>query len=345
MRGIAVSAVIAYHALVPGSQGGFLGVTVFFGLSGFLITYLLCREIQQTGSVRLRSFYLRRVLRLLPALLFLALVIMVYGLVALTSDQLMRIGEKILGAIFYVTNWMIAFGHWPKMGLFAHTWSLSIEEQFYSLWPLLLLFMLRGANRLRALFAVIAGLFLTSAAFRAYHFATNVDYTRPYYSSESNADLLLGGCAVGVMFAYGMLPKTAGARTALRVASGIAAAYIGASLVGAWVASPYMYYGGFSVIAIATAITVAGVLVEPEGLLARILAFPPFVAAGKISYGLYLWHVPAILLIRLHFQQQLDAAMLATAQIVATFALATFSYYTVEVYFLRLKDRIYARRT
>ncbi|MCP4039345.1 MAG: acyltransferase [bacterium] len=340
LRGLAVSLVIAYHALLPMTKGGFLGVTVFFTLSGFLITYLLCRELQDTGTISLRKFYLRRVLRLIPALVFMATILMSYGFVQLGPPQRARIAEQILGAMFYVANWLIALEIWPKLALLGHTWSLSIEEQFYSLWPLLLLFTLRRWNSPRRLLAVIAGLFVTSGLLRAYYFATSPDYVRPYYSSESNADLLLSGCAVGVIFAYGLLPRGPRAMRWLRIATWASALFVGFAGTQAFIAAPYMYYGGFSAITLATAVLITGVLAEPDGFLAQVFAFPPFVAVGKISYGLYLWHFPANMIVDSLMSTTYMRPTITAVQIATTIALALASYFLVEVHFLKLKGRV-----
>jgi len=340
IRGLSVLAVLAFHAQLPFSSGGFLGVAVFFALSGFLITYLLCIEIQNRGGVSLRHFYLRRVLRLLPAFLLLASALMLYAWWQLEAPERIDYFHQVVAAMLYVTNWLIAFDVWPQLEVLSHTWSLSIEEQFYSIWPACLILILGRGRRPSRLLGWIALGFVASTLTRAYLFASHETHARAYYGSGSNAGILLAGCAIGVFVAYGHVPRSPLALRVLRSTSWLAAAGITAACMFAIVDAPYMYYGGFALFAVASAVLILGVVVEPAGRLSRLLAFGPLVAVGKISYALYLWHLPVYLLVRIHFGHQ-SHGVIHLIEIGSTFALAISSYFLVEIHFLKLKpDRV-----
>jgi len=338
LRGLAVIAVLAHHALLPFSSGGFLGVAVFFTLSGFLITYLLCHELQTRGAVNLRRFYLRRVLRLLPAFLLLAGVLMTFAAFRMEAAQRVRVFYQVVAAMFYVTNWMIALEWWPKLALLAHTWSLSIEEQFYSLWPAILLFGARRWRDPKPLLAVIAAAFVASGVMRAFLWESHDSYVRAYYDSGTNADLLLSGCAIGVLVAFTRLPEAARESRSLCIASWTSALIIAFMCAFASVDAAYMYRGGFTLVAVASAVLILGLVVTPEGRLARIFALSPLVSIGRISYGLYLWHFPVYLITRVLLAGQ-PPPLVTVTEIAATFAFASASYLLLERHFLRLKLR------
>jgi len=336
LRGFSILAVLAFHALLPYSSGGFLGVAVFFTLSGFLITYLLCCEGQTTGTVSLRAFYRRRIRRLLPAFVLMAFVLLIYAFAVLSPAERGSYLRQVLAAMFYITNWLIAFEHWPQLAVLSHTWSLSIEEQFYSLWPALVILALgRGRSPQRFLGLIVLG-FVASAATRAYLFDAYESHSRAYYGSDSNACMLLSGCAVGVMAAYGKLPRGRLAVLGLRIASWIAALSIVFACMVATVDAPYMYRAGFAGFALASAVLLLGVLVEPRGVLARLLATRPLVAIGRISYALYLWHLPVYLIARVHLAGQPHHVVNAVG-ISTTFACAIGSWFLIEARFIERK--------
>ncbi len=339
LRAVAVVAVLSHHALLPFAGGGFLGVALFFTLSGFLITYLLCTEVLRTGTIRLRTFYLRRILRLMPALALLAAALMVFAGTWLGAASRARIAQQVAAAMFYVTNWLIAFEWWPKLALLAHTWSLSIEEQFYSLWPALLLLTFRGGRTPRLFFSVIALSFVGSAVARGIVWLGSDSYVRAYYGSATNADMLLTGCGVGALVALGKLPTSPHALATLRYASWVAAVFLLLMCGLAKVDAGYMYLGGFTLVAVASAVLILSVVALPDAGIARFLACPPLVAIGRISYGLYLWHFPVYMIA--HSQPTTwSHAVVQAAAIAATFAFAGASYLLVETRFLRLKNKL-----
>lgn len=303
VRGIAILLVMLAHAGVPGFRsGGVAGVTLFFVLSGFLITTLLVEERERTGRVSLCAFYRRRALRLLPALAALIAVGTAYQLVAVGPGFL----PSVLIPLFYVGNFVRQAGHdfWP----FGHTWSLAIEEQFYLVWPLALI-VLRSRRAL--LIVAVTGAALSAAAnVLLWHGPGSAD--RVYYGTDTRADALMLGCVLalaGVRFG----------RPALLAAI--------ACLVPATVATaPHTEF----VVAPLLAAAGAALLIASAP---RALGWAPLRLTGRISYGLYLWNVPIAGVL----EHRLTGVPLAVAMIAATYGLAAISYRWIESPFLRRK--------
>ena len=276
LRGIAVLLVMASHAEFPGFRlGGGTGVTMFFVLSGFLITALLVEEQRDTGGVNLRAFYRRRLFRLLPAL-----VVFLAGALALGWGT----GDHAAAALLYVANWVRASG--GNLGDLGHTWSLAIEEQFYVVWPLLFVVLARRPAwllRLAVGGAVLSAVIRTMIVIGGDQAAMD----RVYFGSDTRADAILAGCILGLVIAGGRrlsVPRwmAAAAGLALVVVTGIAA---GESSFYRW---------GLTLAAVASTIIVARVAVRPAGS-SRVLEWSGLVRTGRLSYGLYLWHWPIML--------------------------------------------------
>ena len=180
LRGVAVLVVMAHHAYVPFFRGGGVGVDIFFVLSGFLITSLLLEEWRRTQDISLRGFYIRRGLRLLPALFMLLLVLQAYALLRMRGDAFWEM-EKAIGAVLgYFGNWVAALGLYD-MRVLSHTWSLSIEEQFYFLWPIILLLMLRSRwKRTRILGALLSHAKERPLGVHAQHLAPGMGLFLPF---------------------------------------------------------------------------------------------------------------------------------------------------------------------
>jgi peptidoglycan/LPS O-acetylase OafA/YrhL len=198
LRGLAVLAVLANHLALPFSDRGALGVDVFFVLSGFLISSLLCEEWIRNGKIQLRNFYMRRILRLYPALLM-----MVFLVSWITPAK-----AYVVAALTYTTNWMIAL-HWQPLNLeLGHTWTLAIEEQYYLMWPPILILLLRNLSPRKAIL-VPAAFGLLSAALRILVWQASGDFWRINAGIDTHADGLLLGSALGMASAFGIFP-TAG---------------------------------------------------------------------------------------------------------------------------------------
>jgi peptidoglycan/LPS O-acetylase OafA/YrhL len=346
LRGVAILSVLAFHLhLLP---GGSLGVDVFFVLSGFLITALLAEEWQRRGSISLKAFYLRRSLRLLPAFLTLLLILGFSSLWMQSADEARARRAEVIVSGCYVANWPML--HRTGMPTLGHTWSLSVEEQFYLLWPMLLYGMLRvGLSRRQVLLVVCTGI-VASAVHRMALYdlhrvfgpekAANV--IRLYMGLDTRADTLLVGCLLGLLVSWDMLPR-----------SGRFVFWVGIVSLVSVVSLSYLscyrcldhsqyYHGLFTAVAFMVAAIIARLLSRPSGLGALVLQSAPFVGAGRISYGLYLFHIPIIYWLGpAGVGWRFPAMTLLVLGL--TLSSALLSYYCIERPCLRLKDRMRPR--
>jgi len=337
VRAIAILAVMAAHfrrdAVAFPRRGGFLGVDVFYVLSGFLITSLLCEEWAKTGLIRLRLFYARRALRLLPAFFTM---VSVYVLWAATLGPRQWLHKELIEAVtavLYSENLFRAFtlNHSsppPANGL-VPTWTLSAEEQFYVLWPIILIALIRFRG-LRAATIFAGVVFSAQAIFRGFmyhHHWHQFFFTRP--------DSLLVGCLLALLLAQGVSwrpPTWLGWASAAAVVVGLTSA----------TRATYMLAYGFPLFALATGLTLWTVVTRAEWAVTQLLEFRPLVGIGRISYGLYLWQLPVFCAVERYVAHLRVAAPLA---VVLTFVVALISYRFVELPFLRLKSRLNPVRT
>jgi peptidoglycan/LPS O-acetylase OafA/YrhL len=295
LRAFAVLGVMAYHLSTFGRvSGGFLGVDVFFVLSGFLITSLLVIERQRTDRIGFPSFWARRARRLLPALLILLLAIAFYARFIAPATAHVAIRQQVLSTLFYFQNWWLAYH--PAFTDLSHTWSLSIEEQFYLVWPLVVGFVLwRTRTNLRAMFTVCVVGACASALLMIVLTPSAAHFNRAYMGTDTRAQELLVGAALAVFMLW--KPRAPSRRRArvLDVAGLACAAFIGVLFLRARTSDAWLYHGGLVLVALAVAVIIAASM-EPEGVVVRrVLALPPLVAIGLVSYGLYLYHVPIFL--------------------------------------------------
>ncbi len=292
LRGVAVLLVVAFHAGTPWMPGGFVGVEVFFVLSGFLITTILLREIDATGGLSLLPFYLRRAWRLLPALVLLLGCILALWLLLGEWQEFATSAEGAVAALFYFTNWADLFG-W-QTGFFSHTWSLSIEEQFYLVWPLVLLAIVRRTGRyaMWAVAALALALWVRNALL-----APHVDPIALYLGTFSRAPALLAGAVLGIAYLRYPAVVDRGARAAGGASAGLAAAGIGLASLVASPQQPLMYVVGFPLVGLASVVLIAASLGSESTALHRALGSWALRYVGRISYGLYLWHYPVFLLL------------------------------------------------
>ena len=359
LRGLAVIAVILYHGGVSWSGGGFLGVEVFFVLSGFLITSLLLAEWLSSGAIALRAFWARRARRLLPALFVLVVAIGIYYAAEGPSKAVPGFWGDGLAALLYYSNWhQIAAGtnYFAASGPvspFQHTWSLSIEEQFYVVWPLLVLGVAGWVRRrvrdgqaaaLRTLFVVSVTGAIASAVEMALVFDGGRGLDRVYYGTDTRASGLLAGAALATFFALRRhrresqpeqvrtVPGAGRGRLLRGCLSGASGALLVGVLVEIWRASgsaSWVYPYGFVAIDLAVVGLIAAVALLPRSVAARVLALPPLQATGRISYGLYLWHFPLFLWIDSE-ATGLSGMRLLLVRLTATVVISVLSYVLIE---------------
>ncbi len=343
IRAFAVLAVVLYHYGISWFGGGLLGVDVFFVLSGYLITSLLCRELGRSGTVRLGRFWAQRARRLLPALFVLLLGVAAYARAFSASVDVAAIRADAIATLAYVSNWHFILS---DQGYFAltsapspllHTWSLAVEEQYYLLWPLVALVVVRRFGV--AALAVVAGAgAVASAVATAAMAGAGISIDRLYYGTDTRAQALLVGSFLGAVGALvgsgsGVLPArlTAGA-TARRLWSGLGLA-AAAFLVLAWHrldgTDGFLYRGGFLLVAVAAGCVIVCCTSLPHSLLARCCSIGVLVFIGRISYGVYLYHWPLYLVID-HAHTGLSGAPLLVVRLAATFAVATASFVLLE---------------
>ena len=335
LRGVAVLAVIGYHAQVGFLRGGFLGVDVFFVLSGYLITSLLLVEYAETARVSVRSFYARRSRRLLPALFLLLLGIAAYSAFLAFPGDRGAIRADAFASLLYVQNWHLVWSGTSYFTAFAapsplrHLWSLAIEEQFYIVWPLALMLLLRLVKqRTWLLVGALSGVALSSAVLMSSLYHSSADPSRSYYGTDTRAHELLVGALLAVVLTRSP-GLAARARAQIRVAGLVATVVVLWFLTHASDTSRSLYRGGFFGFAIATAVVVASVVDAEAGVVRRVLSWAPIRATGRISYGLYLWHWPVLLWLNPD-RTGLDGSGLLALRVAVTFASATASYVVIE---------------
>ena len=334
IRAIAVLSVILFHLNFGWASGGLLGVQVFFVLSGYLITDLLMAEYRRHHGIALAQFWIRRARRLLPAL-FVVLFVTVGWATLFDRSQLAALRSDLPSGIFYFSNWWFIFHHVSYFAKFGppsplgHLWSLSIEEQFYLIWPLLVLVAMKYLHSRRTVIILTLTAAAASAIEMGILFVPDGDPTRVYDGTDTRVFALLIGAALAMALPRNQVfaPVSVNARRLLDAVGGL-------SLLGIflmfWLTSQYdsfLYEGGMVLLALLTALLIA-VTIHPGSHLAGLLGWEPLRWVGERSYGIYLWHYPVIVL-----TTPLDSSpsvVRASLQIAATLVLAALSWRFIE---------------
>ncbi len=337
MRGIAILAVMAFHTQFPLFQGGFIGVDVFFVLSGFLITTLLVREYDKSNAVSLKNFYMRRVLRLAPAFLFFLFVVVIVSFIFLERSPFYNNLIDAFIALFYVANWAHALNIHPPV-ILSHTWTLSIEEQFYILWPITFIFLFKSLKSRGHVALIVLSAALLSWILRVYLLSSGSTITRVYAGLDTRADTLLIGCFLGIVLSSDLLGEGVKRRLTfvLRYIAPLSALLLIRFFFKLNWMNPHIYYTNFFAVIILVGIIILDISISRESMLRVILSLKPLVWIGGISYGVYLWHYP---IYSVMLSRGFSKASVLVFGTLSAFAVASVSYYCLERPFLRLKRR------
>jgi len=341
LRAVAIIGVLLYHAGIDWMPGGFLGVDVFFVISGFLITSLILEEYDRSGRVNFTKFYLGRARRLLPAV---AVLLIAVGLAVLIvyQDALSAFREDALATVFYVNNWWYIFvdqSYFESVGrppLLKHLWSLSVEEQFYLIWPAFALLLMRSGGRplvrrLALVLAIASTVWMAVLSIRN-GYPVDADPSRAYFGTDSHSMGLLVGAGLATMWRPGRL-STQVPRGAQLIITGIGvtslAAVIGFYLfVGEF--TPWLYRGGFLALAFFTTALIAAVT-HPASFLGPALGTGVLRYIGRRSYGIYLWHWPIFMVTRPGIDVEWSEPVTFVVRIALTLVIAELSYRLVEM--------------
>ncbi|BCQ27695.1 acyltransferase (plasmid) [Caballeronia sp. NK8] len=280
LRALSVLAVFLSHTGLAGIEGGFIGVDVFFVLSGFLITRLLSAEHARDGQISFRGFYWRRARRLYPALFGVLAAVAVY---TFFYEPALRGSLEVFPALFYVMNWVRAFQGYDAV-LTGHTWSLAIEEQFYLLWPCLLLVLLRlGYRRSLAGMVALAVVIFAWREWLAFH---HTPLARIYCGFDTHSDGLI----------YGAILSSLNREHIRRIGYlwPLGAVYLGVTLFDLKMVHFAVRPIGYVPTSIAAVVVIARVVTAQTSVLVRVLDVWPLAMLGRVSYGFYLWHYPVI---------------------------------------------------
>ena len=348
VRAVSMLAIMAYHGGLSWIPGGFFAVDVFFVLSGFLITSLLIGERLSRGRIRLKAFWARRARRLLPALLVMIIAVTLYARFIAAPGMYPQLRSDALSALFYVANWhfilsgqnyFVANG--PVSPL-LHTWTLGIEEQFYLVWPLLVVaVMWRGASFRDAVLVARYGLSWRCLSQVQLHRRSEMaliyqpdNVNRVYFGSDTHAQSLLIGAALAAAVA---LWRRRGQEFVTARSARFVVGFLGLAGIAvlAWMWSQLnvndsgIFDGGFAGASVCVAaVVLCGVLV-PGSLVARVLSFAPLRYLGRISYGMYLWHFPLDVALT-EARVGVGGYALFGIRSALTIAIATVSYYGLE---------------
>ncbi|HEC2168529.1 TPA: acetyltransferase [Staphylococcus delphini] len=347
IRAVAVIAIIIYHLNPQWLWGGFLGVDTFFVISGYLITSLLLTEYHNTGKIELTSFWLRRVKRLIPAVLFLVMGVLVLTLIFMPTE-IQKVRADSIAAIFYVSNWWYIMQNVDYFEQFAvqplkHLWSLAIEEQFYLVFPIVLLSLLSFIRRLKSIRIIFLILLVISMITMMVLYVPNENVARVYFGTDTRIQTLLMGVLLALVWPPFQLKAKVNRKMRMMIDTagvvGLAILFICFKFVSE--TNSILYYGGFFLISAVTLLVIAS-SVHPSGYFAKFLGNKVFTFIGSRSYSLYLWHYPIIVLIHHQFVQGQIPPLVYVVEILLMILMAEFSYKFIEQPFRKEGFNIFA---
>jgi peptidoglycan/LPS O-acetylase OafA/YrhL len=344
VRALAVLAVLFFHAGTPGFGGGYLGVSVFFTLSGYLITSLLLDEHERTGTIDTRKFYGRRLRRLLPASIATVATVVVLGAVTDVFDAVAGLRAQVIGALSQVSNWVLLTGNTSYQDLLAqasgtaspleHFWSLAIEEQFYWLWPPLMMLMLSRLATARSR-TIVVGVMTAGSMVAAPVIAEVWGPDAAYWATPARlGEILVGALLAMALRTVGLSPRVSMLAPAALVMLTIAVVTFPSS-------SGPAYQGLLPILSLVSGALILGLQVD--GPSRRLLSSAPLVALGKISYGLYLVHWPVFVVVDAE-RVGIDGIVLTALRLSITVAIALASYHLLEQP-IRMRQRVPFRVT
>ena len=341
MRALAIGAVLVFHTywIIPRwirylPSGTFSGVDIFFVLSGFLITELLLEEYASNGRVSFSAFYQRRALRLLPALIF---VLAGYALyVWITRLSFDGIVQAYAATIFYVANFAeIHSDNLVLKSAFGQVWSLSVEEQYYLVFFPLLMVAIRVFRSLRTVLVILVGILVLAVVWRSHLVANLAPGVNPYgvlyFRTDARLDALLVGPIAAIAIRCGL-----GDNRFIRIGGPLALAYGLSFLWWGDATARWLYRGVFTTLEIAWAVVVTWIITASPRVVTRIFRFRPMQWCGRLSYEIYLWHLPIFFAVGPRYIQGPWAIPIALG---LTLVLSAFTYYVISEPFLKRKRR------
>ena len=344
LRAVAVLIVMFHHLdlLIPDKKeffkAGYLGVDVFFVLSGFLITSVLLKEHSKFENINLKNFFLRRTLRLIPAYWFFLAVLYVFGNYLLVPDSAAFIYgyNNFFWAFFYLTNWHRIISDGTVTGNLNHTWSLSIEEQFYIFWSLVLFLAFREKKTRPQVFGIALGITVVLIFWQLFRAITKTEFDTIYYSTDLRMDAIMIGCVLSFLYYWKLIPQ--GFTDSMKfkmmsLASLITSIFI---LFNFAYGDMTLFYGFKSLFSINIAVIILWLITQKNHFIVKLLETRLLCWIGTISYPLYLWHYLCYETGRKYFD---SVSLQIIFGLSISFIIASFSYYLIEKPFLRLKHK------
>ncbi|TDM22967.1 acyltransferase family protein [Macrococcoides canis] len=334
IRAIAVISIIIFHLNPKWLSGGFLGVDTFFVISGYLISLLLLNEYEKTGTINIIQFWIRRIKRLFPPVIFMILIVIQY-IIFFDQSLLYQLKKDVIAALFYLSNWWYIFDGLSYFESFEarpleHLWSLAIEEQFYLLFPLILLLLLNKWSK-KQVFILLFVVSLLSAILMGLIYNPAESVSRIYFGTDTRLQTLL----IGVMFSFiwPAFKLKHGAPKILVVIIDILG-FVGLLILLFCIfelseRSSFLFNGGLYLLGICTLFVIMAA-VHPSTIMSKVLSIKPLTMTGKYSYSLYLWHYPVIVLMQKYFVQGQIPMYIHLLSVLITIVLAVISYKIIE---------------